>query len=187
MDSFHTLIKQVCKDNSYESFKLLHKELLNRGVRFNYDPWDSSSNRIIFYTCKNVGVKNKNWSFTKHCNGLIMDYKTWKVLCYPPMVSNFVYNHSTVNDNYKSYTVHKAYNGTTVNLYHHCGKWTLSTLRGMDVSKSTMRGITFSNALTDTAKLIGSDWNLSNDKLDTSKSYTFGFNNPIFNKAEILL
>lgn len=145
--------------------------LLEQGIRCNYDPpqnaVDGGLTRLLLYSNR---YNNKNYKLASECNGLIIDYSNWTVVCYPPETPNANYNATEVDRDFSKYRVFAAGDGTVLNLYYYCDQWRFSTTRGIDMGETEWCGITFSKAFNE------QDVNITT--LDTAKCYTFGMTHP---------
>lgn len=150
------------------------------GIRCNYDPPGSPKSRVILYTHKH---NTKHWEIARECNGLVIDYRTWRVLCHTPDLPLVTYDAKTVETGLQAgtYDAYLADEGTIVNLYYHQGAWCISTIRGFDMGSVVWCGIRYRDALSD----AGLDEKLMST-LDTNTNYTFGFTHPRMHPLNVM-
>lgn len=167
-------LKQSYDSNEFKNknpgleFYYIKKGLIKMGVHCNHDPikWTETgeiipgNRKIVFFKPKYP--KDNPHNILKHCNGMVCDYITWKILCYPPPIHQ-VYNGQDLTQYKDTYIAH---NGTIINLYHHNNEWRISTLRGQDVTDLSFRGNKY-NKIFD---------HIDINTLDTNNSYTYGIN-----------
>ena len=166
-------IKDINDNFSPENFSNFRNTLIREGIRCNYDPINNENNRMILYS-------NRDSKLAKQCNGLIIDYKTNDILCYPPIYPTTRYQKETLEKELKTATIYKAKNGTVINLYYYNNKWCISSLRGIELNDvKWCSRITYMEALTD---CLPDTWDW--DNLDVSKTYTIGFTHPRFHFME---
>lgn len=115
---------------------------------------------------------------TRQCNGVVLEYPTWRLLSVPAGMFNPKYRLADVVSNIKDYDVYDIKDGTTVTLYWHNEKWCLSSTNGFDVSDYQWMGpSTYYVAFT---SLMKNYPDFSFDKLEKNKSYTIGFRHKEF-------
>lgn len=123
-----------------------------------------------------ISVNNKYIDYTKpahcECNGLVVEYPSWKILSVPPRTLDRRPVMSEVVDYITNGTVYEAADGTTVTLYWYGEKWCMSSANGIDVSHYKWTGpSTYFEAICSAAEQYGFDF----DQLDKSKCHTIGF------------
>ena len=168
----HNVLKgapRVDDKNAQTRANLMHviSQLSKRGIKCNYDPLTSDTHRVLLYSSR---YNSKNYELASECNGIIFDYDTWEILCFPPELPNDNFDDKEVGKNFDQYDLFWAEDGTVVNLYCYNGSWRISTARGIDQNNVNWRLVSYLDAVT----AAGLDFTL----LDTSKCYTFGFTHP---------
>jgi hypothetical protein len=107
------------------------------------------------------------------CNGVVLEYPSWKVLSVPAPMFNLRFRMTDVVNNIDSYSIYEIKDGTTVTLYWYGEKWCMSSTNGFDVSDYEWMGPTpYMKALTAITKMYP---DFSFDKLDRDRTYTVGF------------
>jgi hypothetical protein len=120
----------------------------------------------------------------RQCNGVVLEYPTWRVLSYPAKIFNPKYRLSEVLSNIENYEVFDIKDGTTVTLYWYApaGSWRLSSTNGFDVNSYQWMGPnTYQAALSAVMKNYP---NFSFKRLDKSKCYTVGFRHNDFHPLQ---
>jgi hypothetical protein len=163
-------------DKKYTRVQYIARSLLMVGVRANYDPPANDTNRMILYNKD----KYRNSEYSE-CNGLIIDYETLEPLCIP--INRFIFTHNLSSGiNLDDYQIHKAYDGTIINIYLFNNKVTLSTLRGIDMNAVYWDGISYQEIWDD----VKNKYDIDEEKLQSDKSYTICVSHPIIHKCKDL-
>lgn len=88
------------------------------------------------------------------------------------------YNIANVAKNVGYYNVYPITDGTTVTLYHYCGKWVFSSRNCVEIDTAVWRDFTYRKVIDHALKQYPFDYN----DLNTSCSYTIGFRHPAFHQ-----
>lgn len=142
--------------------------------------------RIILTTKRNEANFSKE--IFRYCNGLVIDYETWKVLCLPVQMCALRYKNNHIIAKLPKYKIYEMKDGTIINLYYYESSWRMSTTNAYEVNNNKQFGSTktYYEALNEILKSYP-DFVL--DKLNINKTYTFGLKykefHPFLNKNEL--
>ena len=126
--------------------------------------------RIIL--TNNKKAMHTNTLLERQCNGVVLEYPSWKVLAVP-MHAITINGRIPKETELSNYSVYAINDGTTVTMYHYDGKWCLSSANGFNVSDYQWIGsTTYWDAL---SEVLANYPDFSWDKLDKNLSYTIGF------------
>lgn len=128
----------------------------------------------VILTSNRLGA-NFSRQLTRECNGVILEFSTWKVVAIPTGMIKPKFKIANVIKNLNKYVVKPIYDGTTICLYWYeaTEKWCLGTTNGYDVSNLKWMGsLTYFEAFTEITKLYS---RFSMDSLDKSRCYIIGF------------
>lgn len=110
---------------------------------------------------------------SRECNGVVLEYPSWKVLSIPSPMFNPKYRINDIIKHLDKYSIYEINDGTTVTLYWYGGKWCLSSTNGFDVSDYKWMGqFTYKDAIGVVAKQYPE---FSFEKLSKDHCYTIGF------------
>lgn len=158
------------------------KPLRSKGIKVVYEPSVVSKdpkNRVgrILFSTQRFKADFRDL-MVQSCGGLVIEYKTWKMLALPPNPFNPKCALSKINID--DYTITYADDGTTVTLYYYppLNKWCMSTTNGYDVSDYKWSGEKTYKEVLD--EVLNEYQDFSWEKLDKEASYTIGFHHPDF-------
>lgn len=142
----------------------------------------ATGERIIFLSQpKNMKKSHASTplaAITGICGGIVLEYPSMDVLALPPTPLIDQFNRRELLENFSSYTVEHAIDGTQLTAYWNDG-WKLSTANGYDVGDlKWFGGKTFMEA---TAEVVGSEFFTT---LDRNCSHTFVIRHPQFHPLE---
>jgi hypothetical protein len=162
---------------------------------------DSSKINRVMLTSNKQSADFKH-ILVRQCNGIILEYGTWKALAVPPQMFCPKPRMAEVRDNLAAYDIYEIKDGTTVTFYYNSviggapaqtqttaevpaaarpqtPGWCVSTVHGYCVNDYKMIGETtyMQDILAVTARSCPE---FSFDKLDPAKCYTIGYHHPEF-------
>jgi len=173
-DAFNTLQELVGSDIRirYEVIGKTEVNEVSEGVKERFSHLNGLNISRVLLTSNRL-KSDFTRELVRSCNGVVLEYPSWKVLSVPAPMFNPKFRTNDIINNMESYTVYEIKDGTTVTLYWHDGKWRLSSTNGFDVSDYEWMGpSTYMQALTHVSKLYP-DFSL--DKLNPDFAYTVGF------------
>jgi hypothetical protein len=115
-----------------------------------------------------------NSQLVRECNGVVLEYPTWKVLSVPSLMFNPRFKLAQIVSNLSKYTVTYINDGTTVTLYWDSAssKWCVASSNGFEVNNYKWIGeATYESAIHE----VATSCNFSFDSLDKNRCYTIGF------------
>lgn len=145
------------------------KELSNEKLTM---VWEKNGGRIIIYPNRFLSDGSK--PLIRHCNGIILEQETWKIIAYPSAPLSLNYNVEILRSTFNASTILAADDGTTVLLYHWCGTWRISTNKAYDVTHMKPFGIDMEYMVA-LKESLAKYPEFSFDNLDTELSYAIGF------------
>lgn len=179
------LVDFVPQINSTADQTTMHKlqfvvaALSQHNIKCNYDAPGKAYTRLLLHSSR---YNTRNYALASECNGLILDYTDYSVICFAPELANANYNIASLHANFKCYQVYWAQNGTVINLswqtnrFTNKSAWRISTARGIDVTDMYCPGqtkVTYQAAL-DAAMRD----RITYTALDPQTTYTFGITHP---------
>jgi hypothetical protein len=177
-------LKAVDYQTPKDAFKGL-KELVGSDLRITYENTKTTNDtnntdgpngptcatRFLLSTIRLYA--NYNLDLAKQCNGVVLEYPSWKVISLPSAKINPHYRLNDVIKKLDSYEIYNISDGTTVTLYYYNNAWCMSSTNGFDVRDYRWQSeTTYWEAFIEVTKLYPE---FSLDKLDTSVSYTVAF------------
>jgi hypothetical protein len=181
------LIKELCGSHIIVRYEILNKdaESNNSHTAQNTSKYAYLNNVKIYrilLTTHRLNGKFEN-DLEKQCNGLILEFLTWKVLSVPSKMLKPNYKVNELKNNLSQYSIYEIKDGTTVTIYSVLSElgdyiWCISSANGYDVSDYQLLGsTTYFEAIMEVGKLYPE---FSLDKLDPSRCYTIGFRHSDF-------
>lgn len=167
---FNGFVKTIPGSNT---LNYLHEELGKRGVKVVYEKAPGFDEDRPVYTRIMFGTFSRSCTFDFPGVVLARDGDGgYRVVSAPPAPPVTQYQAKHLHNNFHPDSVIRANDGTTVTLYHHAGRWVISTHRGFEVNGYDLGDGTYQGVVDGVlAKYPG----FSYAALDTGKSYTFGF------------
>lgn len=162
------------KDKTIQEIVYLIKSI-DRSINIRYhSDKDTGNTRLLLSAMRHMSYPTE---LNSHCNGVIIQYPSMKVLASPEKTIYYNYDQKELESNFDQYDIYKVIDGTICTLYYFDDKWCIATGKGMDVSNYNARTLkkTYGEIL-DECLVNYPDF--SYDKLDKEKSYTIGFNHP---------
>jgi hypothetical protein len=107
-------------------------------------------------------------------NGIVIEYKTWAVLSYPPPALSFNMSHQDIEKCLKIglYKIFRADFGTIVTLYYFNDKWRISSANGYEIDNMIWIG---TRTFRDLIDEVFNKYSLDVDTLNKKYCYSFGF------------
>ncbi len=143
---------------------------------------DLTISRVLLTTIRSQKTDYSR-ELVRQCNGVVLEYPTWKILALPSHTFNPNFNIGDVKKNIAQYRIYEIKDGSTVTLYWYGntltdGSWCMSSANGFDVSGYQWLGqSTYMMAFNQLARSYP---DFSFDRLDKTKSYTVGFHHADF-------
>lgn len=111
----------------------------------------------------------------KFCRSLVIETNTFKVVSYtcPNPICNKDAQRVLINNNVEHINFQRCYEGSLLSLFHHGGKWYLSTRRCLDASKSIWNGVSHQQMFMDVLNKEGISFEEFCDTLDATRGYYF--------------
>lgn len=133
---------------------------------------DKITSRRIVVTTNRLRADH-NRLIARECNGLILEYPTWRVLNYPAQTFNPKFSMAEVANNLDSYEVYEIQDGTLITLYYYNNAWQMASTNGYDVSNYKWFGeLTYKESLN---QVLTNYPEFSFDKLPHNISLNMGF------------
>jgi hypothetical protein len=137
-----------------------------------YEQYDSKRIKRIIFTADRNNTEFNN-ELSQLCDGLILEYPSWKVLSVPAPMFNPRFGKNTVIRHLDEYSIYELKDGTSVTAYWYANAWHFSTANGYSVnSYKWFSESTYEQIIRDVLAIYPE---FSFDKLSKTKSYTFGF------------
>jgi hypothetical protein len=143
----------------------------------NIEPETSHPTRRITLTASRA-YADLSTDLARHCNGLVLEYPSWKVLSVPAGMFDSSCRLNNVVKNISKYDVYEIVDGTIVTLYWYNERWNIASTNSWDVGHYQWMGTKTYQEVFDEACAQYPDFSL--DKLDRTKSYTVGFRHSDF-------
>lgn len=173
------LIERTVNLPEKEAFGEL-RNLLGDGIRFRVEApkADNAPRRVLLTSIRLHADHNRELS--RQCNGVVIEYPSWKVLAVPAPAFNPQSNIAYICDNIHKYRVYDIKDGTTITLYWSAvnNSWVMSSANSFDAGGYYWMG----NATYLTVfNLVAAAYpSFTYDNLDKNYSYTIGFRHPNF-------
>lgn len=140
---------------------------------------ESESMRLFLAPQKPGKVRARKGGLADECAGVVIEYPSLRVLALPPPPTTDKYRSNFIIENFDSYTVEYAVDGTLVTAYWYDGGWRLSSTNGYDVTDMQWIGPrTYMELLTG---IVGASFF---DGLNKNNSYTIIFHTPEFHPVD---
>ena len=169
---------EIANDDDQDAVKLTTDTQSGRFSHLN----NLNISRVLLTTIRSQ-TTDYSRELVRQCNGVILEFPTWKVLAVPSQAFNPNFRVADVKKNFSQYSVYEIKDGSTVTLYWYGnnltdGAWRMSSANGFDVGGYQWLGkSTYMMAL---QSLTGMYPDFSFDRLDKTKSYTIGFRHADF-------
>lgn len=125
----------------------------------------------------------------QQCNGVVLEYPSWKILAVPPPMFNPRYRLNNLkakaneNGEFNTLNVYEVRDGTTVTLYFYDGRWCLASANGFEVNDYQFLGNhTYMSAFLEAAKQYPA-FSLATC-FSTEQCYTCGFRHHDFHPLQ---
>jgi hypothetical protein len=131
--------------------------------------WMYNAKRALIVLSSNRKYANYEREFCRECNGVVIEYPSFKLAGMPPQSTSLNCRMNQVEKNFSKYKVYKIVDGSMVTLYYQ-GQWFISSANGYDVSEYKW--------LSDKTTYRQAIMSLLGDKLETmdkTHSYTICF------------
>jgi hypothetical protein len=145
------------KDNYLQDFKEKHLYVKN------YHPLN-----LALVKCKyNCDYDYKTYPWMRYCRGVIINTKTHRIVCIPPMKSDIITNIDEISDDSgNSYEI--LIDGTMINMFFHNNEWMISTRSNIGGKNSWDGKIKFNELFSEVSNNID-----FKDQLQIDHCYSF--------------